>query len=156
MLRGDGDGDVVDEFDWFGFEDALVAELRSVARALVYQVDGELPFAFALTGGYHEIGGTVDLPVPALGTVESVAPQHIRTPEQWRSRDDNWARRPPVDWWCNRLNDSLDGLDAPRWERAHGKYRHTVNCAMKRVRAELVAEGAFPSRIAVIVDGQAL
>ncbi|WP_019202807.1 hypothetical protein [Tsukamurella sp. 1534] len=139
-------------FDWFGFEDAVFEELRTVARALVYQSDGELPYAYALTGLHAEPSGPVDLPYPALGTVESVDPRRLWEPPAWPRRDDGWALRAPLDGWQDRLNAAVDGLDEGAWAAAHGRYGHALLGAVRRAGAELVAEGTLPTEVVVLVD----
>ncbi len=142
------------EFDWFGFEDAVAAELRSVGRALVYQSDGELPYAFVLTGFHAERGGPVDLPHPALGTVESVPPPSLWDPPAWPRSDDRWAYRAPLDGWQDRLTDLVEGRDDAEWDAAYARYAYALVGAMRRAKAELVAEGAFPTEIACFLDDE--
>lgn len=139
-------------FDWFGFEDAVCSELRSVGRALVYQCDGELPYAFVLTGFHAERTGPVDRPHPALGTVESVPPPSLWDPPAWPRSDDGWAHRAPLDGWQDRLNDVVDGLGEAEWDAAYARYGSALLGAMRRAKAELVAEGAFPTEIACLLD----
>lgn len=141
-------------FDWFGFEDGVFEELRSVARALVYQADGELPYAYALTTFYAERGGVIYLPYPTLGTVESVAPRELWDPPAWPRSDETWAARPPLDGWQDRLNDAVEGLDGAAWDAAHARYEHALLAAMRRAKAELVAEGTFPREIACLLDDE--
>ncbi|WP_158636183.1 DUF4303 domain-containing protein [Tsukamurella sputi] len=147
MTRGDGPG-----IDWFGFEDAIAEELRAVARALVYQADGELPYAYALTAFHAEHGGPIHLPVPALGTVESVAPRSLWNPSAWPRSDGAWARRAPLDAWQDRLNELVDGLETADWEAAYARYGYALLAAMRRAKAELVAEDAFPREVVALLD----
>ncbi|KXO88671.1 hypothetical protein AXK56_10095 [Tsukamurella pulmonis] len=140
------------DFDWFGFEDAIAEELRTVARALVYQADGELPYAYALTAFHAEAGGPIDLPHPALGTVESVAPRALWNPPAWPRADEGWSRRAPLDAWQDRLTGAVDGLGEADWNAAYARYGHALLAAMRRAKAELVAEGAFPTEIACLLD----
>lgn len=139
-------------FDWFGFEDAVCGELLAVARALSYQSDGELPFAYALTAFHAERSGFVDLPHPALGTVESVAPHRLWDPSAWPRSDDSWARRPPLDGWQDRLNDAVEGLDGAAWDAAYLRYGYALLGAMRRAKAELIADGTFPTEIVCLLD----
>ena len=150
MSRGPGAPD----FDWFGFEDAVCAELRTVARALVYQSDGELPYAYALTTFYAERGSVILLPYPALGTVESVPPHELWDPPAWPRRDDSWARRPPLDGWQDALNDAVEGLDGAPWDAAHERYGYALLGAMRRAKAELVAEDVLPRETVCLLDDE--
>lgn len=140
------------DFDWFGFEDAVCAELRSVARALVYQSDGELPYAYALTAFHAEAGGVIHLPYPALGTVESVPPRALWDPPAWPRRDESWARRAPLDAWEDRLGEAVEGLDGDEWDAAHARYGYALLGAMRRAKAELVAEDALPREVVCLLD----
>ncbi len=142
------------EFDWFGFEDAVCTELRTVARALVYQSDGELPYAYALTAFYAERGGVILLPYPALGTVESVPPRELWDPPAWPRSDDAWAERAPLDAWQERLGDAVEGLDGAAWDAAYDRYGYALLGAMRRAKAELVAEDAFPREIVCLLDDE--
>ena len=142
------------DFDWFGFEDAVCTELRTVARALVYQADGELPYAYALTTFYAEQGSVILLPYPALGTVESVPPRELWDPPAWPRRDGEWARRPPLDDWQDRLNDAVEGLDDAAWTAAYARYGYALLGAMRRAKAELVAEDAFPRETVCLLDDE--
>lgn len=141
-------------FDWFGFEDAVHDELRMVARALTYQADGELPYAYALTVFYAETGGVIHLPHPALGTVESVPPNELWDPPAWPRSDADWARRAPLDEWQDRLCDAVGGLDEPDWDAAYARYGHALLGAMRRAKAELIAEGTLPSGVTCLLDDQ--
>jgi len=140
------------DFDWFGFEDAVVGELRAVARALVYQSDGELPYAYALTGFHAERTGPIHLPHPTLGTVESVPPRDLWDPPAWPRSDGAWARRAPLDAWQDRLADAVEGLDGADWDAAYARYGYALLGAMRRAKAELVAEGVFPREIVCVLD----
>jgi len=140
------------DFDWFGFEDAIAEELRTVARALVYQADGELPYAYALTVFHAELGGPIHLPYPALGTVESVPPRALWDPPAWPRSDEAWARRAPLDAWQDRLNDAVEGLDDDAWNVAHARYGYALLGAMRRAKAELVAEEALPREVVALLD----
>lgn len=145
------------DFDWFGFEDAVCEELRTVARALIYQADGELPYAYALTGFHAEPGGPILLPHPALGTVESVPPRALWEPPAWPRSDESWTRRAPLDAWQDRLDDAVEGLDDGDWRAAHARYGHALLGAMRRAKAELVAEDALPREaVCLLDDGGAL
>ncbi len=140
-------------FDWFGFEDAVCAELRTAARALAYQSDGELPYAYVLTGFHAEASGPILLPHPALGTVESVPPHRLWDPAAWPRADPSWARRPPLDAWQGRLSAAVDGLDRPDWTAAHERYGHALLAAMRRAKAELIAEDVLPGEaVCVLAD----
>ncbi|GAA0998586.1 MULTISPECIES: hypothetical protein [Tsukamurella] len=141
-------------FDWFGFEDAVCAELRTAARALGYQADGELPYAYALTAFHAETGGEIHLPHPALGTVESVPPERLWEPQGWPRSDESWARRPPLDAWQDRLCDAVEGLDEADWDAAYARYGHALVAAMRRAKAELIAEGVLPSRTVCLLDDE--
>ncbi|MET9329522.1 hypothetical protein [Tsukamurella sp. NPDC003166] len=142
------------DFDWFGFEDAVADELRTVARALVYQADGELPYAYALTSFYAERGSVIQLPYPALGTVESVPPSELWDPPGWPRSDDGWAERAPLDAWQDRLNDAVEGLGRKAWDAAHARYGYALLGAMRRAKAELVADGTFPTGIVCVLDDE--
>lgn len=141
-------------FDWFGFEDAVCAELRTVARALVYQADGELPYAYALTTFYAEQGAVISLPHPALGTVESVPPSDLWHPPAWARCDGAWSARAPLDDWQDRLLTAVEGLDEAAWNAAHHRYGHALLAAMRRAKTELIAEGAFPREIVCLLDDE--
>ncbi|MCS3779646.1 hypothetical protein [Tsukamurella ocularis] len=142
------------DFDWFGFEDAVCAELRTVARALVYQADGELPYAYALTTFQAEQGGVILLPHPALGTVESVPPHELWNPPAWPLCDREWSRRPPLDGWQYALSDAVEGLDAAEWSAAYARYGYALLGAMRRAKAELVAEDALPREAIGLLDDE--
>lgn len=141
-------------FDWFGFEDAVCVELRTVARALVYQADGELPYAYVLTVFYAERTGPIVLPYPALGTVESVPPRELWDPPAWPRSDDGWTRRAPLDAWQDRLNELAEGLDEEDWDTVYARYGYALLGAMRRAKAELVADGTFPTGIACLLDDE--
>ncbi|CAM3789146.1 hypothetical protein ACXYTP_05060 [Tsukamurella ocularis] len=154
-MTGAGTGAVGDiGFDWFGFEDAVCAELRTVARALVYQADGELPYAYVLTAFYAERGSVIHLPHPVLGTAESVPPGRLWDPPAWPRSDRAWAERPPLDAWQDRLVDAVDGLEGAAWDAAHARYGYALLGALRRAKAELVAEGAFPTEIVCVLDDE--
>ncbi|BDH57611.1 hypothetical protein MTP03_25500 [Tsukamurella sp. PLM1] len=64
------------------------------------------------------------------------------------------GRAAPLDAWQDRLNEAVEGLDGAAWDAAYARYGHALLGAMRRAKAELVAEDALPSQVVCLLDDE--